>query len=279
MFEFNKFGFGIRREAASVNLFTVYNTKVFGPYRNVLLEEDRIMYCAIYTPNGNGILEMKNHKHYTLPEHSLIFARHKDIRSLICKNENFWHFHCYWFTYTGLEIPFDTVFSIPAVHEDTEESFVTDILNRLQTNFPFYTAKADFLFANKLMNWIELFSQQTPRSKQIPIEAIVTYIAQNLSQPHLLQDVSTHFAYCEKHLRNIFKKNMGISPKQYVLNMKMKQACNMLSESSISIEELSYNLGFSSPYHFSNAFKKLIGISPSEYRKQCAHAKNAPSVF
>ena len=267
MFEFNKFGFGKRTEPVSANLITVYNTKVLGLYRNVLLEEDLIMYCAIYTPDGTGVLEMKNHKHYVLPSHSLIFARHKDIRSLICKKGNFWHFHCYWFTYTGLDIPFNTVFTFSAAPENTEELFITNILKLLQKNSPLLTAKADFLFANKLINWIELFSQKNSKSKQVPIEAIVTYINQNISLPHLLQDVSNHFAYCEKHLRNIFKKNMGVSPKQYILDIKMKQACNILSSSQISIEELSYNLGFSSPYHFSNAFKKVYGISPSEYRK------------
>lgn len=131
-------------------------------------------------------------------------------------------FHCYWFTYTGLEIPFNLVFTnFFAKQKDAEELFITNILNLLQKNSPLLTAKADLLFANKLINWVELFSTKATTAKQVPIEAIVTYINQNLSLPHLLQDVSNHFAYCEKHVRNIFKKNMGGSPKQYILNTKI----------------------------------------------------------
>lgn len=65
-----------------------------------------------------------------------------------------------------------------------------------------------------------------------------------------------------------FKKAYGITPYQYVLNLKIDRAKIMLENNTFSIIEIANQLSFSNPYHFSKIFKQKTGISPSEYRKK-----------
>lgn len=70
----------------------------------------------------------------------------------------------------------------------------------------------------------------------------------------------------EVYFRKIFVKEMGISPKQYIINLRLQRAKQMLCEGGLSTTKISEACGFASPYHFSRLFKKYIGMPPSVYR-------------
>ncbi|RHK05257.1 AraC family transcriptional regulator [Enterococcus casseliflavus] len=64
-----------------------------------------------------------------------------------------------------------------------------------------------------------------------------------------------------------FKKIYGISPKNYLDSLKLKEAKRLLTIPDITIESISERLGYSHPAHFSRQFKNWVGISPNSYRK------------
>ena len=59
---------------------------------------------------------------------------------------------------------------------------------------------------------------------------------------------------------------MGKSPKEYLTEYRIKQACRLLKETDLSISAIAYSVGFENNLYFSKAFKKQKGLSPSEYR-------------
>lgn len=60
----------------------------------------------------------------------------------------------------------------------------------------------------------------------------------------------------------------GLTPNEYILQMKMKKSLTLLAAGeSITIAEIAYRLGFSNPAYFSKCFKKHFGMTPQEYRK------------
>ncbi len=67
--------------------------------------------------------------------------------------------------------------------------------------------------------------------------------------------------------RKAFKKYTGLSPMQYHTSLRMKEAEYLLSNSEMSIKEISFHLGFCSVFYFSKLFKSKTGVTPSEYRK------------
>jgi signal transduction histidine kinase/ligand-binding sensor domain-containing protein/DNA-binding response OmpR family regulator len=64
------------------------------------------------------------------------------------------------------------------------------------------------------------------------------------------------------------KELLGISPRRYLINQRLKKAADLLQNGTLSISEVSYKTGFSSPQYFNRCFKEHFGISPSQYSKK-----------
>lgn len=67
--------------------------------------------------------------------------------------------------------------------------------------------------------------------------------------------------------RTLFSKMFHMSPKQYVLKLKLDYAKELLCQTSVSILYIAEKCGFNDGFYFSALFKKKCGCSPSEYRK------------
>jgi AraC-like DNA-binding protein len=68
--------------------------------------------------------------------------------------------------------------------------------------------------------------------------------------------------------RKAFKAYTGMSPVQYHLSLRVQQAVRLLTNTNLSIKEISFRLGFCSEYYFSRLFKEKTGKVPSEYRRK-----------
>ena len=64
-----------------------------------------------------------------------------------------------------------------------------------------------------------------------------------------------------------FKKLTGKSPMDYVIHYRIKVATILLKNTSKSITDIAFEVGFSSSNYFTIAFKKITGLTPSEYKK------------
>ena len=65
----------------------------------------------------------------------------------------------------------------------------------------------------------------------------------------------------------LFNRIMHTSPYQYIINLRLKMACEMLRDSNLSVTQIAELSGFQSCFFFSKIFKKHLGISPLQYRK------------
>ena len=82
-----------------------------------------------------------------------------------------------------------------------------------------------------------------------------------------LIDVANIFGVHPNYLSRIFNEKYGISPKQYLIDLKLKKACKLLSTTKLPIFIVANSLGFDDQLAFSKLFKKKFSISPSQYRK------------
>lgn len=76
--------------------------------------------------------------------------------------------------------------------------------------------------------------------------------------------------------RKRFKNQIGSSPKQYFLMLKINQAKERLLKPLHNIKEIAVELGFDDPYYFSRLFKRKTGLSPRQYRQSLIRAGRAP---
>ena len=70
----------------------------------------------------------------------------------------------------------------------------------------------------------------------------------------------------ESNFARIFTRSMGTAPGQYLINLRIEKAKELLISTDHRIGEIALLVGFSSQGHFDVFFKRKIGVTPSEYR-------------
>ena len=89
-----------------------------------------------------------------------------------------------------------------------------------------------------------------------------------------IQEIADELGISKEYMQKLFKKYEGISITEYISDIKIEAACNMLRYSDRKIQEIAEYLHYGSVSHFSTAFRKKMHQSPKEYRDQ-----NRKTVF
>ena len=92
------------------------------------------------------------------------------------------------------------------------------------------------------------------------------YIDTNYGKQIKIEDIAEELGVDRKYLRNLFFKYLGISTKDYLTNVRIEKAKELLSQNSMAVGEISLCVGYADALAFSKIFKKHVGVSPSEYR-------------
>jgi len=112
----------------------------------------------------------------------------------------------------------------------------------------------------------EQISQQTPDSAR-KIERLLQRIQENTAKWWTVSEMAEYCNISENYLRTLFRRHTGLAPKEYIDNLKMNRAVEMLNNPQIKIYEIAERLGYVDNYHFIRRFTKILGQSPGKYRK------------
>ncbi|WP_454192829.1 AraC family transcriptional regulator [Paenibacillus sp. Marseille-Q7038] len=100
------------------------------------------------------------------------------------------------------------------------------------------------------------------------IEDAVLFIEQNYSHHVSIQDIAKHVSIDRSYLHRLFKKYLDKSPQEYLLQLRLDKACQLLSETDLRIGDISRSVGYTDVLLFSKTFKKRKNCSPLYYRKE-----------
>lgn len=96
---------------------------------------------------------------------------------------------------------------------------------------------------------------------------VASYIKQKHSENITVEALAKHFKCSRSHLCHSFKKERGKSIKDYLTDVRIADAKDLLLYSSLSVTEIAFSVGFSDSNYFSSVFKARVGTSPLSFRK------------
>jgi AraC-like DNA-binding protein len=107
------------------------------------------------------------------------------------------------------------------------------------------------------------------------VAEVLDELARRLSEPTTLDDLAAFTGYSGQHVNRAFKKSLGVTPLQYLMQMRIARAGELLLEGKLTVKAVGEAVGIDDPYYFSRVFKQHVGHSPREHRSR--RDSNSPS--
>lgn len=125
----------------------------------------------------------------------------------------------------------------------------------------------NFAATRRLMQLLELASEENSHLEKDPFTAVTDYIENHLGADISVPDLSRRFAMSPATLRRLFVTKAGVPPVAYIRRRKIARAKRMLASAELSVENICEELGFYDASYFYKQFKLETGMTPTEYRK------------
>lgn len=109
--------------------------------------------------------------------------------------------------------------------------------------------------------------QRTDKGEGIAHE-IADYLSANYQKMLTLEDICAHFNFSKNHVINLFKKEYGMTPFDYISEQRLSRAMYLLEVTSDTIESVAFASGFRDYSHFYRQFCRKNGISPQVWRER-----------
>lgn len=104
------------------------------------------------------------------------------------------------------------------------------------------------------------------RSPRERVAATIDWMKANLARPTRLEDLAALAGMSEPHYSALFREQIGFSPVDFFLRLRIQRACQLLATSAAAVGEVAEEVGFADPYYFTRYFRRVMGCSPREYR-------------
>lgn len=113
-----------------------------------------------------------------------------------------------------------------------------------------------------------LYTDQNKQSRPSFIDTIIQEIQMNFKDKITIEDLATTLHLDKYHVMKEFKKHTGTTIYEYIINMRISHAKELLKYSDLSISDITYECGMNTTSHFINLFKTREQMTPLAYRKQ-----------
>lgn len=106
-----------------------------------------------------------------------------------------------------------------------------------------------------------------PSSRKEQLESTARYIYDHFGDSELSVDMlARRTQLSQVHFRRLFKQLYNTNPARFINEVRINQAKQLLTDKSLSVQEISERCGFTNAYYFARVFRSITGISPTAYR-------------
>jgi len=236
-------------------------------------------YVFIYCIKGQGWYELDGRRTDVLPNQYVILPAGTPHSYGADRHEPW---TIYWIHFKGELAP------CYASQADTPRDIKPEVRSRISTRINLFeeiyqTLKAGFTIENlsyasslfhyylgslRYIHQYRSFAAEQQIDETNIVEASIHYIRENKEKRITLEMLSKYTGYSVSYFCAMFKKATGHAPLTYVNIVKMQEACYLLDNTDMKLNQICHKVGIDDPYYFSRLFTKTIGLSPKAYREQ-----------
>jgi len=99
------------------------------------------------------------------------------------------------------------------------------------------------------------------------VRQVIEYLQEHYNQDLTLDDVARKVHISPSHLSRLFKDELGMTIIDYLTDIRIAAAKQMLENSDLMVKEIAEKVGYQEASYFTRVFKKNTGVSPAEYRR------------
>lgn len=217
---------------------------------------------VIFVYNGTAYITEENEEYILNSNDVLILEPEKEHFGSMVSVEPvsfFWfHYNTTDEKYTNIPKHFNIMYSF---HLRTLFSQLLHIANT-----PDYNQSCTDLFAALILEEILYQNRTVSNSGNSLAVQIKEWIRVNIDTNITVRKTAEHFGYHENYIGKVFKNAFNTGIKEYISDLKLKSAKNLLTTSLYTIKQISYLIGFESENHFIKFFKYHEKMTPTEYR-------------
>lgn len=145
------------------------------------------------------------------------------------------------------------------------------VFNCVKTN----SAQYDLLLKSELLKLLWILNNNGEITKSAfavstnvdGLKPAIQYITENYKEDITIDKLSDLSHLSKSYFMNRFKQYFGIGAMEYIIQLRIKSACEALQNSNKTITQISSECGFNNLSNFNRQFKKAVGCTPKEYRK------------
>ena len=103
--------------------------------------------------------------------------------------------------------------------------------------------------------------------KELYIKKSLQFVEANYFRKLYISEMAKSVGLNKNYFSAFFKENIGVTPQQYIIKFRINKACELMSNSGLTISDISRSVGYDDTLGFSKVFKKEKGMSPKSYRE------------
>ena len=107
---------------------------------------------------------------------------------------------------------------------------------------------------------------RTERAEASLISKLLTFISDNYRYECTLLSAAQHVGYDYNYISKLFKKTVKLSFNSYVNNLRISEACRLLTNTELSVQDIAEKCGYGCTRTFHREFLKIMKITPKKYR-------------
>ncbi|MCC6580411.1 MAG: helix-turn-helix domain-containing protein, partial [Phycisphaeraceae bacterium] len=115
----------------------------------------------------------------------------------------------------------------------------------------------------------------TPRPMDPVVGEVLHELHRRVGVPVDHAELAAWAGYSPQHLNRVFRKELGVTPLQYLARLRMEHAASLVLDGRLTLKAVAQRVGISDPYYFSRLFHQHFGMSAKAYRAAAEHTAHS----